>query len=364
MTRRLLVAVLPAVVFFSGCLRYTPARDEITDDQSIIVSEDAFFSFEKEQQQRLEDLIAKRRGAERYSASSDYRVGPEDILDIAVFDVEELNTKARVRPSGDISLPLIGAVHVAGFTEAEVQDELVKRLGEYLRVPQAHVFVSEYGAQRVSVIGEVARPGSYALKRNDYSIIELISEAGGRKETASGRVVLIPAPEVSAAGQAASPQLQAAIAEARAKMGPAHGIEIFFDQLTGSVSEAPVIIPLRPGDTIVVPEAGTVEVDGDIKQPGSYPLSARMTLMGAIASAGGLTYSSDVHEVEVIRELEAGKKAALTVDLEKFAIGEGKDVRLRDGDVVRIPSATGRFVTRQVTDAINQVLSFGMSARP
>ncbi len=357
--RRQAVLIL-LLMTLSGCLRYTPARDEITDDESIVVSEDAFFSFEREQERRLKALMAKRRITGQGLERSDYRVGPEDLLQISVFDVEELNTTVRVRPSGFISLPLIGAVKVAGLTEEEVKEALTKRLDEYLRVPQVHVFVEEYGAHRVSVIGEVFKPGSYALKRNDYSIIELISEAGGRSQRASGRVVLIPAPQKSA-NQPDNPEFQAALAQARASLGTANGIEILFDQLSGSVDQAPLNIPLRPGDTIIVPEAGTVEVDGDIKKPGSYPLSARMTLLGAIASAGGLTYSSDVHKVEIIRELEAGKKAALSLDLEKFTIGEGQDIRLRDGDVVRVPSSSGRFVTRQVTDAINSILSFGFS---
>lgn len=354
------LAVIILLVTLSGCLRYTPARDEITDDKSIVVSEDAFFSFEHEQEDRLKRLMAKRAVTGQGLSQSDYKVGPEDLLQISVFDVDELNTTVRVRPSGTISLPLIGTLMVAGLTEEELKQALTEKLDKYLQVPQVHVFVEEYGAHRVSVIGEVFKPGSYSLKRNDYSIIELLSEAGGRSERASGRVILIPAPEKTP-GQPNNPEFQAALAQARAKMGTANGIEIFFDQLSGSVNQAPLMIPLRPGDTIIVPEAGKVQVDGDIKAPGSYPLSARMTLLGAIASAGGLTYSSNVHKVEIIRELEAGKKAALSIDLEKFTIGEGQDIRLRDGDVVRVPSASGRFVTRQVTDAINSILSFGFS---
>ena len=132
--------------------------------------------------------------------------------------------------------------------------------------------------------------------------------------------------------------------------------EVYFDDLVGTHNNRPLTIPLHSGDTIVVPEAGTVQIDGEVNKPGSYQLASRMTLLGAIASASGLSYSAAVDKIEVIRELGGGQKALVTVDLEKIALREGEDIRLRDGDVVRVPSAPGRFATRQVINAVNGLL--------
>lgn len=340
----------------SGCLRFTPSRNDIADNHdTLVVNEESFNEFERIQRNRLDGLIAERRSKAEVESPTNYLIGPGDVLQFSVFDVPELsNSTVRVQPSGYIGLPLVGTIKVGGLTEAEVQKEVQNQLSRYVHFPQVNVFISEYEASKVSVIGAVAKPGRYPIKRNDYSLIEILSEAGGRTDNSSGRVLLIPAKSNTATGNLTA-------ANARAKLSQSaniHGIEIYFDDLVGTASTVPISVPLVAGDTIVVPEAGAVDVDGEVKSPGSYKLSSRMTLLGAIASAGGLSYSADASAVEVIREFEAGKKVALSVDLEKLAIAEGKDVRLRDGDIVRVPSSPGRFATRQVIEAINRFLSF------
>jgi|GEM_PF-300427 len=350
------------IALLSGCVRYTHSQREIAASSGskaiegeIVADKDAFTNFEKDQLSRVQNLLTSRiqSGSEGEKKSS-YRVGNGDVLEFNVFDVEEFkDTTVRVRPSGFIALPLIGAVQVGGMTEAEVQEEVTKRLSQFLRRPQVNVFISEYAANKVNVIGEVAKPGAYVLKRNDYSLIELLSEAGGRKENASGRLILIPSREGT------NPEASLALNTARTSMGSpldANGIEIYFDDLIGSSKQTPLVIPLRAGDTIVVPEAGEVQIDGEVRKPGSVQLSARTSLLGAIASAGGLTYAADVGSVEVIRELESGKKALLSVDLENLALAQGKDVRLRDGDIVRVPSQGGRFAAQRVVDVVNNLL--------
>ena len=360
---RSICCILISSLILSSCLRYTPSRTEISgEDYNEIEMKEAFFSFEDLQKTRLEELLDKRVARGDSVGISSYNIGSGDVLQINVFDVEELNTSVRVRPDGNVALPLLGNIKAKGLTEEEFQKVLAKKLEEFLHFPQVSVFIEEYAAHRVSVIGKVAKPGVYPLKRSDYSLIELLSEAGGRSKSASGRIILIPA-----RGEVPS-EVSAAVASARAKladerMANRHGIEIYFDDLVGGMERDPLIVPLRPGDTIVVPEAGTVEVDGEVEEPGSYPLSSRLTLLGTIASAGGLTYSADVHVVEVIRELNSGKKALVSFDLEKLTVGEQDDVRIRDGDVVRVPSHSGRFATRQVVEAVNALFSVGSSVK-
>jgi protein involved in polysaccharide export with SLBB domain len=135
------------------------------------------------------------------------------------------------------------------------------------------------------------------------------------------------------------------------------GIEIDIDDLLGHTTQAPLLIPLMPGDMIIVPEAGMFDVDGEVAKPGSYKLASRTSAMGAIASAGGFTYAADVNKVEVIRDMGAGRKALVTLDLEEVGLRGGADIRLRNGDLVRVPSEPVRFFRRQIVNAINSVFN-------
>ncbi len=361
-----LISLLFLPLVLASCLRYVPSRQEIeesrgpTEEKTEFAGKEAFFSLEETQKKRLGELMFQRQAemSSQEAGNSTYRIGPGDVLKFQVFDVDELNREVRVRPDGNIALPLIGVIQAKGLTEEDIQSEVSKRLEKYVYSPQVQIFIAEYGAQKISVIGEVKKPGAYPLIRENYSLVELLGEAGGRTDKASAIIVLIPASPIQKQAKAGKDDL------ARARFGrPAQkfGIEIYFDDLVGSHNRHPILVPLRAGDTVIVPEAGNINVDGEVNRAGSYQLSSRMSLSGAIASAGGLTYSADVKNVEVIRELGEGKKALVTVDLERLALQEGRDIRLRDGDLVRVPSAEGRFVTRQVVATLNSFFHFGVS---
>jgi polysaccharide export outer membrane protein len=351
-----LVIIFSVFLIFIGCLRFVPSRDSLYGTKplnenintEIVADEEVFYQQEKVQQARLNELMQKRSAEANYGVANDYHFGPEDLLEFQVFDVPELNLSTRVRPNGTIALPLIGVVHVSGKTQSELEADITKRLSEYVLNPQVSIFVQEYAAHKVAVIGQVANPGRYPLKKDSASLLEMISEAGGRTNGSSGIVVLIP-------GDAEKFSLPKTV-DRNGNLN--FGIEIYYEDLIGRGGVSPLIIPLLPDDTVVLQEAGTIHVDGEIKVPGSFQPSTRMTVLGAIASAGGLTYSADVHSVEVIRDVGAGKKAFITVDLEEIALRSGDDVRLRDGDVVRVPSHEGRFVTRQVVDVLNRFVDF------
>jgi protein involved in polysaccharide export with SLBB domain len=129
------------------------------------------------------------------------------------------------------------------------------------------------------------------------------------------------------------------------------------EDLTGTLDRHPLLIPLAPGDTIIVPEAGTYEVDGEVVTPGSYKLTGRTSVIGAIAAAKGFTYSADVNNVEVIRDIGAGQKALVTLDLEEVGLRGARDIRLRNGDLVRVPSHSSRFFKRQIVETINGIFN-------
>jgi len=318
-----------------------------------------FFESEHVQRKRLLTLIRKRANSELRDRS--YHLGPFDEIELNVFDVPELNVTATVRQSGYLSLPLIGAVKAAGLTEAELQEELRRRLAAYVRNPQVSIFISHYGSQKVAVIGAVRKPGTYSLKKGANSLLELISQAGGVSDKAGNFVIFIPA-ELSGINAANDVEARAQLALASVEPGEARdsGIEIYLDQVLGTSGGIPLEIPVRGGDMVVVPEAGKIMVEGEVQKAGSYDLSQQMTLLAALAAAGGITYGAKADEVELVRDLGPDKQARLIVDLQKIGTGEQKDVRLRNGDIVRVPSDAGRRLTQDTFEGLTKLINFGV----
>lgn len=123
--------------------------------------------------------------------AGDYRVGPQDLLEISVFQVTDLNRTVRVNTSGDISLPLVGVVHVGGRTVQEVQDDISGKLtASYLQNPQVSVFVKEFTSQRVTLEGAVTKPGIYPLT-GQTSLLQAIAMGQGLTDLADPQGVLV-----------------------------------------------------------------------------------------------------------------------------------------------------------------------------
>lgn len=115
----------------------------------------------------------------------EYRIGPNDLLQIDVYQVEALSRDVRVNSNGEISMPLIGMVNVQDLSVQEAQDLLRKKLKErYLQDPQVTVTVKEYTNQRVTVEGRVKKPGVYAFK-GDATLLHVIALAQGEDDLAN-----------------------------------------------------------------------------------------------------------------------------------------------------------------------------------
>lgn len=340
----------------SSCFRYTPSRSELeTQGSSDIAGPDAFDSYQSRLRERLNTLVKERAQLIGAHSEQSYRIGVSDGLKIDVFGFSELSGEMEVNETGSITLPLVGAVDAAGKTVAELNAELTAQFGRFVRNPKVRLTVDRYNAHRVSVSGAVVKPGFYSIKTAGYLLTELLAEVGGTKDNAGNRLYLIPAPANAQVPAPANAQVATAMPIERA------GVEIDLEELTGTLEKPPLLIPLLPGDTVIVPEAGQFRVDGEVERPGSFPVSRRTSSLSAIAAAGGFTYAANVNEVEVIRDIGSGKKASLTVDLEKIAFQGAPDISLRDGDVVIVPSAAGRFRARQVVEAFRSIMRGGVT---
>ena len=126
-----------------------------------------------------------------YEGASDYRVGSQDLLEVSVFGVEDLNKTVRVNSNGQVSLPLVGNVMAGGRTIPELEKDIAAKLAQgYLQNPQVSVFVKEYTSQRVTLEGEVTKPGIYPIT-GKTSLIQAVATAGGLTDLADlGGVVL------------------------------------------------------------------------------------------------------------------------------------------------------------------------------
>jgi polysaccharide export outer membrane protein len=120
-----------------------------------------------------------------------YRIGPEDVLQVAVWNNDAISRTAPVRPDGKISLPLLNDVQAAGLTPVELREQLMQRLAEYMPHPEVAVLVTEVRSFKVTVIGSVPKPDRYEL-RSAATVMDLLAMAGGFTEFASrSRVVVI-----------------------------------------------------------------------------------------------------------------------------------------------------------------------------
>jgi polysaccharide biosynthesis/export protein len=193
----------------------------------------------------------------------DYRLGAGDLLKIAVFDHDELGVDARISQSGNITFPLVGQVRVAGLSTREAELLLATRLteGGFLKQPQVSVLVSEYQSQKVSVMGQVARPGQYPLDASK-KVLDALALAGGvLNDTAADDATLVRAT----------------------------GSRVLIDLQTLFDGDPAVNLVVQDGDTVFVPHAPQFYIYGEVQHPGQYRLARNTSISQAISIGGGLT---------------------------------------------------------------------------
>ena len=123
---------------------------------------------------------------EQLFAGKFYRIGPEDVIRVSVWENPELTMDVTVRPDGKISLPLIKEIHAADLTPMELSDVITQNLKEYMKDPHVTVILIQTNSPKIYLVGNVLRPGSYAL-RNDMTVLQALSLAGGFTTFASPR---------------------------------------------------------------------------------------------------------------------------------------------------------------------------------
>jgi polysaccharide export outer membrane protein len=272
--------------------------------------------------------------------SSSVRLGSGDLIEVNVYNVPELATKARVGSSGDVYLPLIDYVHVGDMSVEEAQSLLEKRLadGGFVRSPHVTIFVDESASQGITVLGEVAKPGVYP-DMGDHKLYELISEAGGFTQSAARKVSIIR----------------------RNQTQPIHLIlpRNLGDDMSSNVE-------ILPGDTITVPRAPIVYVVGDVGRPSGLLVdNGSLTVLQALALAGGTNRTAKMGSVRIIRKGPEGATET-RVPLKKMLEAKAPDMQLLADDILFIPVSGGRVLAaRTMEAAISAATAVSVySARP
>lgn len=197
----------------------------------------------------------------------DYRLGPGDLVRVQVFQNPDLTVEARVSEAGSIGYPLVGEVRVGGLGLVEAQQRIADALrqGRFLRSPQVTVQLMQARGHQVAVLGQVARPGRFALETTRMRASELLAAAGGI--TPQGEEVVI------ISGQREGQPFRRLI-----------DVPALF---TGGAVDQDLV--LMGGDTLFVPRAPVFYIYGEAQRPGPYRIERGMTLMQALAAGGGPT---------------------------------------------------------------------------
>jgi len=220
-------------------------------------------------------------------------LGPGDSVSIQVYGQPDMATTVYVSDDGTIPVPLAGPVPVAGLSPAEASQRIEKALrdGKFLVHPQVTLTVMVSRSQRVSVLGQVGKPGVYPIESNT-TIFDLLAMAGGALDTGSEEIFLL---RKDAAGTLQRYPINLKGLDNSKNAVPAQG--------------------LRGGDSILVPRAEQFYIYGEVTSPKKYRVEPGMTVVQAIAVAGGVTARGSERRVDIKRLVADGKYVTVKAKL-------------------------------------------------
>jgi polysaccharide biosynthesis/export protein len=273
--------------------------------------------------------------SDSHQKTSSLQLGVGDLVEMTVYDVPDLTTKTRISSSGDIYCALIGPTRVAGLTTEEAAGVIQKRLSAYLKDPYVSLFVAEYASQGASLLGEVNKPGVYPVM-GDQHLFDLISASGGLTERAGHSITVTH------------------------RSDPAKSVTV---PLSRNLSDNPESnIKVFPGDTIVVRKAEIVYVVGDVGRPSGLLMDASgLTVLQAVALAGGTTRTAKLSGVKILHKTPAGM-IETPVELKKIMQAKAPDLSLEANDILIIPSSAGKMLAGRTLEAAMQAATIVSAA--
>jgi polysaccharide export outer membrane protein len=264
----------------------------------------------------------------RTTGTPDYRIGVSDLLEVNVFQADELSRSVRVDARGNISLPLIGTIPVRGITSSDAEKRIAGLLRrDLLQNPQVTVFIKEFTAQRVTIEGEVAKPGVYPIK-GQVTVLQAIAMAEGLAEFADlSSVVLF-----------------------RKQGGVARPYSINLEAIRSGLESDPFVVN---DDRIVIRRLEQrITVDGEVTKPGVFPFKEKITVLQAIALAQGLSNLAAPDKVVLFRRT-GGVENAYAINLTDIRNGKTQDPYVLHDDRIVVHRSNSRFWLREAATLLS-----------
>jgi polysaccharide export outer membrane protein len=238
-------------------------------------------------------------------ALQEYLLTPGDVIRISVFKNLELTLDARVSETGTIGFPLIGSVAVGGLTLPAAEKKIAQLLkdGGFVLNPQVNILLTTAVGNQVSVLGQVNRPGRYAIEGAGGTLTGMLAAAGGIATTGADTVI---------------------VTGMRNDKSFRREVDIVNMSLNGTMADD---IALKGGDTLFVNRAPMFYIYGQVQRPGGYPLGKNMTVMQALAEGGGMTGKGTSRGIVLHRRDPSGKVKESNTSL---------DEDVRDQDVIYV----------------------------
>lgn len=226
------------------------------------------------------------------NAAEDYKLGSGDAVRITVFENPDMTTETQVSEDGNITFPLLGQVTIGGLSRSAAETKLAGMLkkGGFVNQPQLNISILEYRSQQVSVLGQVNKPGKYAID-GPSNVLDLISLAGGVNETGADYITII-----------------------KDEQGKASRHNINLVDLFQS-ADLKDNIAVSNGDVIYVGRAPVFYIYGEVQRAGAYRLEPGMTVMQALSVGGGLSPRGTERGVKVSRRNGEGELHKIEVNL-------------------------------------------------
>jgi len=294
-----------------------------------------------------------------FSGSGEYHLGNGDLIEVSVFGVDNFKQQVRVDSAGDVTLPYVGAMPVAGLTATQVGEKVRSLLdGKYIKNPQVSVFVVEYRSQPVFVLGAVMRPGQYQITSN-LQLVDAIALAGGlNTETAAGFAIIQRRGREQTAttaqsggpmdGQAA--RVTPASASSPGVPAPSRPNESTRIDLRDLLDNGnlELNVPIYGGDVVQIPEKQLERfyVIGDVNRPGAYelPTEDKLLVTQALAWAGGPLRTAKKSKGVLVRYDEKGGRQEMAINVDDIMKGKNPDITVLPNDVIFLPGSTAKSI--------------------
>jgi len=279
--------------------------------------------------------------ADGFAQKGKYILGIGDRLSFLLYAGGELQLKGggaimlTISEEGTITLPFLGKVRADGLTVDELTQEITTRLkADYFVDPQVILSVVDYRSKKVYILGEVKNPGSHGMERENTTLIELISMAGGATEKRGKKAFVLRGAydDLASVGN---------INELVEKKEP---IVVDLQRLLER-GDLTANVALQPDDVVYIPPRAFVDIAqskiyvmGHVNRAGIYEFQEGITALNACLLAGGFAKFAAPNRATISR-FDNGKKTIIKIDLNDVKEGSTDDIILRPGDRVYVPKS-------------------------